>query len=42
VILLPSPFLLVRVLHLDRCHRLEAPVSHLELGVLFTIVEEEG
>jgi hypothetical protein len=34
VILLPPPFLLVRVLHLDPCHRLEALVSHLELGVL--------
>jgi hypothetical protein len=33
VVLLPSTFLLVLVLPLDQCHRLEVPVPHLELRV---------
>jgi hypothetical protein len=33
VVLLPPPFLLVLVLPLDPCHRLDVPVPHLELRV---------
>jgi hypothetical protein len=33
VVLLPPPCLIVHVLPIDPCHRLEVPVPHLDLGV---------